>query len=48
MTKVKQLGAFVHNLDRTSADKMGEWHTASHVERQANKKETPAKPNPTP
>jgi hypothetical protein len=44
MTKVRQLDAFVHNLYRSNAQKMGEWHTASHVERQAQKKETPAKP----
>lgn len=48
MTKVKQLDAFMHNLHRSSADKMGEWKTASHVERQANKKETPATPPPKP
>jgi len=50
MTKVKQLDAFMHNFHRSNADKMGEWHTASHGERQANKKEggasAPAKPNP--
>jgi hypothetical protein len=31
---------------KTSAAKLGEWKTASHVERQANKKEDPAKPAP--
>jgi hypothetical protein len=51
MTKVKQLDAFIQNFHRSSAEKLGEWKTASHVERQANKKETPAatpppKPNP--
>jgi len=48
MTKVKQLDAFIHNFHRSSAQKLGEWKTASHVERQANKKENPAKPTPTP
>jgi hypothetical protein len=27
-------------------EKIGEWHTASHVERQKRKKDEPAKPNP--
>jgi hypothetical protein len=44
MTKVKQLDAFMHNFHRTNAEKMGEWKTASHVEREANKKEAPASP----
>jgi hypothetical protein len=48
MTKVRQLDAFMHNLYRTNAPKLGEWHVASHIERQAQKKETPAKPSPTP
>jgi hypothetical protein len=48
MTKAKQLDAIMHNLYRNNAQKLGEWKTASHVERQANKKENPAKPNPTP
>lgn len=48
MKKVKQLDAITHNLYRSNAERMGEWRTASHVERQANKKETPAKPAPTP
>jgi hypothetical protein len=48
LTKVKQLDAFMHNFHRSNADKMGEWKTASHVERQANKKETPASPPPKP
>ena len=49
MTAVKQLDAFMHNFYRSNAAKMGEWHTASHVERQAKAKKpaTPlAKPNP--
>jgi hypothetical protein len=46
MKKVKQLDAIMHNLYRTNAERMGEWLTASHVERQANKKEEPAKPSP--
>jgi hypothetical protein len=34
----------------TNAAKMGEWHTASHVERQkkAKKTEAPAAPKPNP
>jgi hypothetical protein len=33
---------------KTDAAKMGDWHTASHVERQAKKKksETPVPPKP--
>lgn len=50
LTKMKQLDAIMHNLYRSNAQKMGEWHTASHVERQskANKKENPAAPPPKP
>ncbi len=44
MTKVKQLDAFIHNFFKSNAEVMGEWKTASHVERAANKKEDPAKP----
>lgn len=44
MKKAKQLDAIMHNLYRSSAERMGEWHTASHVEREANKKEEPAAP----
>jgi hypothetical protein len=39
MTKVHQLDAFMHNFYKTNAAKMGEWHTASHVERQKKKKD---------
>jgi hypothetical protein len=46
MTKSKQLDAIMHNLYRSNAQKLGEWRTASHVERQANKKETPNTPTP--
>jgi hypothetical protein len=48
MTKVQQLDAFAHNFYKSNAAKMGEWHTASHVERQAKSKkpETPAPPKP--
>lgn len=50
MTAVKQLDAIVHNRYKTDAAKMGEWHTASHVERQKKKKdeENPANPPPPP
>lgn len=50
MTKVQQLDAFMHNFYKTNAEKMGEWHTASHVERQKKKKkdEAPAAPKPNP
>jgi hypothetical protein len=45
---VVELDAFMHNFYKTNAVKMGEWHTASHVERQAkaNKPAPPAKLNP--
>jgi hypothetical protein len=47
MTKVKQLDAFMHNFYKSNAEKLGQWKTASHVERQAKtKKAQPAKPNP--
>jgi hypothetical protein len=47
MTKVKQLDTFMHNFHTSTAAKMGEWHTASHIERQAKtKKPAPQKPNP--
>jgi hypothetical protein len=50
MTAVKQLDAFMHNFYKSNATKMGEWHTASHVERQKKKKEeapaNPAQPKP--
>jgi hypothetical protein len=36
----------VHNFYKSDAAKMGEWHTASHVERQKKKKtEAPAAPS---
>ena len=43
-----QLDAFMHNFYKTNAAKMGEWHSASHVERQKKKKDdaTPAVPKP--
>lgn len=39
MTKVHQPDAFMQNFYKTNAAKMGEWHTASHVERQKKKKD---------
>ena len=41
MMKAKQLDAFVHNFYASDAEKMGEWKTASHVQRQPKKKATP-------
>ena len=49
MTKLHQLDAFMHNFYKNNAAKLGEWHTASHIERQAKAKKPatpPAKPNP--
>ena len=46
MTAVKQPDAFMHNFYKTNAAKLGEWHTASHVERQKKKKDVPANPAP--
>jgi hypothetical protein len=45
---VHQLDAFMHNFYKSNAAKMGEWHTASHVERQAKAKKpgTSAPQNP--
>jgi hypothetical protein len=48
MTKVRQLDAFMHNFYRSNAGKMGEWHTASHTERQGKKKEESAPAAPAP
>jgi hypothetical protein len=48
MTAVKQLDAFIHNFYKSNAAKMGEWHTASHVERQAKAKKPATPPPPTP
>jgi hypothetical protein len=47
MTKVQQLDAFMHNFYKTNAQKMGEWHSASHVERQAKPKKPATPPPPT-
>ena len=46
MTAVKQLNAFMHNFYKTNAAKMGEWKTASHVERQPKAKKPAAPPPP--
>lgn len=48
MKKVRQLDAFIHNFYKNNPEKLAEWHTASHVERQPKKKkdETPANPPP--
>jgi hypothetical protein len=48
MKAVKQLDAFVHNFYKSDAEALGEWKTASHVERQkkVKKEETPAAPKP--
>ena len=48
MTAVKQLDAFMHNFYKSNAAKMGEWHTASHVERQKKTKKDQAPANPPP
>jgi hypothetical protein len=48
MMKVKQLDAFIFQFYKSNAEKVGEWKTASHLERQARwaKKLAPPKPNP--
>lgn len=47
MMKVRQLDAFAHNFYKDNAEKMGEWTTASHVERQSKKTAAPpATPTP--
>lgn len=49
MTKLALLNAFAHNFYKSDAVKMGEWLTASHVERQKKTKPAPtATPPPTP
>ncbi len=45
ITKTKQLDAFMHNFYRSNAEKLGEWKTASHVERQAASKKAPGTPS---
>lgn len=47
MIKVKLVDAFVHQFYKSDAEKLGEWKTASHVERQKKKKNT-QQPAPTP
>ncbi len=46
ITKVKQLDAFMHNFYKDNAEMMGEWKTASHVERQSKPKTPPPPPTP--
>ena len=46
LTKVKQLDAFMYNFYKNNAEKMGEWLTASHVERQPKKKKDEPVPPP--
>lgn len=46
MTILKRLDAFMHNFYKSNAAKLGEWKTASHIERQTKtKKKESAKPN---
>jgi hypothetical protein len=45
MTKVKQLDAFMHNFYKSNAEKLGEWKTASHVERQSKAKKAVGTPS---
>jgi hypothetical protein len=44
MTKVRQLDAFMHNFYKSNAERLGEWKTASHVERQSKAKKSPTTP----
>lgn len=46
LTRVKQLDAFVNNTYKSDAEKLGEWKTASHVERQPKTKPAPTPPTP--
>jgi hypothetical protein len=48
MTIHKRLDAFMHNFYRSNAAKLGEWKTASHIERQPRKKKTETPANPAP
>jgi hypothetical protein len=41
LTAVKQLDAIMHNLYKGNAEKMGEWATASHIERSRGHKTQP-------
>ena len=36
--------AFVHNFYKSNAEKMGEWKTASHIERQSKAKKSATTP----
>ena len=44
----KSLGALVNNLFKGNATVIGEWATASHVERQGTRKAKPAPGGTTP
>ena len=44
MTKVKQLNAFMQNFYKDNPTKLGEWGTASHVQRAAKRNKTTAQP----
>jgi len=48
MKKIRQLNAFFQNFYKSDAQKLGEWKTASHVERQPKKKKDETPTNPTP
>ncbi len=45
MMKVKQLDAFMHNFYKSNAERLGEWKTASHVERQPKTKKAAGTPS---
>ena len=45
MMKVRQLDAFMYNFYKSNAEKLGEWKTASHIERQAASKKAPGTPS---
>ena len=44
---IQRVGIFRPGFYKSNAAKMGEWHTASHVERQPRKKKTET-PKPSP
>jgi hypothetical protein len=44
LLKVKQADAFMHNFYKNDAVKLGEWATASHIERAPRKKKDPNAP----
>lgn len=46
METLTMLDAFVRNFYKSNAEKLGEWDTASHIQRQKKKKDDGGTPPP--